>query len=460
MRVDGNDMYPIHRGAQCTVEAVTTALQMCEQGSRQTYVDMLRELIEADPHCYAICRKLVAGIANAPCEWVPAKFEENTADFDNAQMICDFVAHAVEGIPDWVTHKSNMLWGAITGVSCREIMWQTSPEGWLIASLEFIHTRRIAYDALFRPVFVDAFGNFSSIRPKDPAYRFKFWLFEAQLSDEYPTREGIGRVLVYWIAFKRFGAREFVGYVESRGKPLMDVSYNVGDRVANEKEVEDALALAEAWSAGSTGGGAHPSTIEAKLIGPGSGAGTASETPHLAFIKLCNEEESKGVLGGTLTTQEGDRGARSLGDTQKKGEEDLVCVLAKMFDGTIKRDIVSALVELNFGPEARKYIPSHHSQVEPPEDDELAMKTVGGLSDRGQPIPAQWVAKRFGIPLAQPGDMILSKDGAIKLMKSPEEMAEEAEAAQQAAEQANAPDEGDENEDETEAGEDTPAEEE
>ncbi|MFA4901072.1 MAG: DUF935 family protein [Brevundimonas sp.] len=424
VKVNPNDQYPIHYGARSTVAAVGSAMRYAEQGYRSLYVDVLRELLEGDPHAFSILSKRFAAVANKTWDLLPAQVDEqNEREVEASREVASFVRDAISAIPQWQTHCRGMLWGNFYGASLRENMWKRRDRDWMIDCLEFVHTRRLDYDSQFKMFITDGSGNSTGIFPRDPQWEGKFTIFEPRLSDEYPTREGLGRIIAFSMAFKRFAWRDLVVFVESRGKSLVDVTWKSGENPqAGAADVAAAETTAQKVAAG-LGSVAHADTFSIDFKGQGSQSGaTASQTPHGTLIDTCDQQNSEAVLGGHLTTGTQKRGEGAQAETQSGQQDELTMVDGGTWDDTVQACIVRPLVTLNYGAAiAAKYLPIYHTKVEPPEDDEMAMKTVTGLVDKGLPIPTIWTSDRFGIPHAAEGDVILAKSGIAKLYTAPEE---------------------------------------
>jgi phage gp29-like protein len=431
-----NDQYPLHHGARATVAAVGAAMRYSEQGYRSLWVDVLRELLEGDPHAFSILSKRFAAVANKPWDVLAAQVDEqNEREVEAATEVANFVRQAIAAIPLWQTHCRGMLWGNFYGASMRENMWKRRDGDWLIDRLEFVHTRRLDYDEEFRMYVTDGSGTSIGIYPRDPQWEGKFTVFEPRLSDEYPTREGLGRIIAFSMAFKRFGWRDLVAFVESRGKSLVDVAWKNGaDSTASEPDINAAKDIVKKIAAG-LGSCAHPDTFEINFKGQGSQSGaTSSSTPHGSLIDLCDQQESEAVLGGHLTTGTQKRGEGAQASTQSDQQNELTMADGGAWDETVQSCVVRPLVVLNYGAAAAaKYLPTYHTKVEPPEDDELAMKTVSGLVDKGLPVKTSWASERFGIPHAEPGDVVLTKEGKAKLYSEPEDEPEPTEPPSQPA---------------------------
>jgi phage gp29-like protein len=76
-------------------------------------------------------------------------------------------------------------------------------------------------------------------------------------------------------------------------------------------------------------------------------------------------------LGQTLTTEPGERGARSLGEVHLAVREDIVRQDAQALMALVNGQLIPWIVELNLPPAQRSY---PRWQLSPPRDDDLALQ--------------------------------------------------------------------------------------
>jgi len=119
-----------------------------------------------------------------------------------------------------------------------------------------------------------------------------------------------------WVIYKRNGMGDYAQFAELFGQPIREGIYDSFDDMAREKLKQDMNGM---------GGSAvfiHPENTQIKLIETtqkSSGSGLYRD-----MMTFCNAEISKLILGNTLTTEPGDKGARSLGEIHKDVEEQIL----------------------------------------------------------------------------------------------------------------------------------------
>ena len=92
----------------------------------------------------------------------------------------------------------------------------------------------------------------------------------------------------------------------------------------------------------------------ARVSGSGGGSSGSQATAHGSLLEYIDSLISKAVLGQTLTTEAGDKGARSLGEVHDEVRHDIERSDAMALSQTLSRDLARPLVALNRG-ERRRY---------------------------------------------------------------------------------------------------------
>ena len=147
---------------------------------------------------------------------------------------------------------------------------------------------------------------------------------------------------VYWaINFKKGGFKFWVEFCERFGLP-----YIVGKtpRSSQNNETEELYDNLVAASKGTVFTIPMDAKIEVLEIAAKNGGDVFK-----ALCDFANAEISKAYLGGTLTVEAGDRGARSLGDVHDSVREDLAESDEHLVEQTFQQ-LIRWIVDINFGP--------------------------------------------------------------------------------------------------------------
>ena len=188
--------------------------------------------------------------------------------------------------------------------------------------------------------------------------------------------------------YKRGGFGDYAQWIELFGMPQRIGKYNTYDP-DSRKLLEQAFKTA----------GSAPylivpkeSEIETHVVSKGSG------TSYDEFRKACNEEMLISILGQTLTTTQGERGARSLGEVHKDVEN-------SKHDGDLR--FVEHILNEYVRPmlEARGFDLKGGRFRFPENSDPMTVSDLATLSKLIE-IPATFVHKKYGIPMPKDGEKI------------------------------------------------------
>lgn len=413
-----NDRYARVIGAQLSPQLVTSILQQADQGYLWGLADVLEECRERDGHLHCELAKREERVAGAPWElrppegsgakgveiatWCTARLKEIEATNDLAR--------------DFSAAVSDMMAGDYHGRSGHEVIWRREGRWRIPTALEWIHPRRFAYATDWRLHLWDSQGTLTTTDPMGPTDvdgpfgRFpglaldlfppgKFLIHRPRIRGTYPTREGLGRLLVWWSTFKRFSVRDLLKFAEWAGSGLRIGTYATGkgplgenpcpeeDKVIGEQALQ--FLTSSMWAS-------VPDTFKIDI----------KDAPHDNDVHerleaLCNGEISKAVLGGTLGAEPGERGARSLGEVQERNELMIARGGVRRVAGSLKGCLLRPMVAYNFGPS--QPVPEFHAVVDPKEDQGALAKRAAIFVGMGGELGMDSTREAIGLP-APEGD--------------------------------------------------------
>jgi hypothetical protein len=422
------DRYPTILGSKVSLAYISSVFRMSLTGYRREYVDMLDELLERDPHMYAVVAQRVHAVSGGEDDVVPADLDADDPDKELAQQIADEFEHYYRQIPHLQQAKSLLQWGGLFyAVGASEISWRPDQHknGPRIvpAFLHWIHSRRLAFpDPASWSVRVWDQGMVSSWDIlSDPTSQLfgvkcddfpgKFLVHTPSVRGNYPTRDGLGRELAYWSALKLMGARGAGQFIERFGKPWVVGYYATQDnaqtgdnavaRAANQKDIDALETVGNALGIGGLSYGTLPNSTKVDVFGPA--VNTAGRTlMHGQFIDLCNKEMSKAVLGQSDTTDSGPNGSRGAVEVRKQGTQELYRYDASSLGATLSR-LAYWYTRFNY-PGKEHLAPSIvvHASEEP--DPTAILDRACKLADKGAPVDADAIAEEIGVKLLPPED--------------------------------------------------------
>lgn len=181
--------------------------------------------------------------------------------------------------------------------------------------------------------------------------------------------------------YKRGGFGDWSQWVELFGMPQRVGKYNAYDP-ESRKLLEQAME-----QAGSAPYIIIPKEAEVETKEAGNGNGTS----YNEFRQACNEEMLITILGQTLTTVQGENGARSLGEVHKEVEEGKNRSDMRFVQRVLNNRVLPML-------EARGYPVSGGKFVFPQSAEQLSVSDIVQLSDI-LPIPQSYLHEKYSIPI-------------------------------------------------------------
>lgn len=209
--------------------------------------------------------------------------------------------------------------------------------------------------------------------------------------------------------FKRGGFGDWAQWIELFGMPMRIGKYNSYDQAAR-RVLEQALEQAGAASYILVPDGAEIDIRETKAT---------SGTSFDEFRKACNEEILISLLGQTLTTIAGDKGARSLGEVHLEVEESLHKSDQRYVQRILNSQVVPFLEERGLPVAGGRFVfPGSVEQT-----------SVNDLVQLAQlmPIPESYLRDRYGIPAPTDDEPTAGKKEETKEDKEEQEETREEE---------------------------------
>lgn len=416
------DRWPTVIGQGLTLAYISSVFRLCLTGYRQQYVDLLDELIEKDPHAFSVVQKRVLAVGQGKVTFTPPAGLE-PGEREIAEECAKWVQSEWDTIPSTRTAVTQLAWGLYYSVAALEKMCVRNGDGSLsVTSFEFVHYRRLAYPDPWKwdlyiwdqgLVLGPAYG----LAPTQGVYglnveeiRDKYVVHTPQVRGSYPTRDGIGREIAYWMALKLVATRQAPQYLERFAIPFADIEYNTkgpedrNPRIAGDAadgsndDINNAQAAADALGVGALSKYVHPDSVKIALKsheGP-------SKLTYAEWINVANTEISKAASGGTLTTEVSHAGGnRALGQVQQKNEEKLYAYDAGVMGDTLKRDYSDFMVDNNprYRGMPKRLYPVCQVLVNEEPDPNDVVKRAEDMAKSGAPVDADETAKKAGVAL-------------------------------------------------------------
>jgi len=193
--------------------------------------------------------------------------------------------------------------------------------------------------------------------------------------------------------WKRGGFGDYAQWLELFGMPQRVGKYSSYDKESRQL-LEQALE-----KSGSAPWVVIPKETDVETVN-NTGTGSSSNA-HNDFRKACNEEMLITLLGQTLTTVAGDKGARSLGQVHKAVEEGKNRADMRFVKRILNTYVVPLLEKRGFPIKGGSFM--FPEAVEPISVSDIISLTA--IID----IPSDFLHKKYSIPVAKDGDVIAKK---------------------------------------------------
>lgn len=402
------DRYQIRPGSNLTPGFITNVLKQADIGYFWEQADLFDEAREKDTHLHTVLAKREDAIAGA--EWElrapPGEQAERMAPINEYLTA---VLNALGNFPEIVAH---LVGGVYQGRGVAEQLWAKDRAGNPTYPAEMfpVHARRCAMVNNWRLHLWDATSPSQNPEVSDfPGVAFdeyprgKFLVHQPRVFGGYPTREGLGRLLVWYSAFRTWTIRDWMAYAEMIGRPLRFAEYKAGGTGEGEhardedvaKILDDLRAMSGAVSI------THPDTIKVNL----PNLGRQRNDVHDALTSFCNAEMSKAVLHQTLTTEAGTRGARALGTVHADVETQVAKRDAAAVSATLRRDLFTPAVRRKFGADAP--VPQIAFIVDREGEKQAYANMLKVFVSLGGKVSQAHARNKLGIEDPKPGDDLL-----------------------------------------------------
>lgn len=392
-------------GGPITPEQVTDAVRHADVGTMWPLVTLVNDARRKDGHLQAILGTREMALPSLP--WEAFSFPgARRKDRKAAEWLTEALTQAAGGPQEGTTLHglrgllAHLQSGVLHGYALAETVCEKSggllwPVGW-----NTIGAHRVLFESRTgRPHWFDPTGKtqYPGIDLRAGFAPGKILFYQPRVTGDEPTREGLARVLLWASLFRNWSLRDWVALGELAWKPWRQGVYKKG---ADKKDISELRDVLRQMSA--SGVALVPDTTELKVEWP---AGNKQDGTHQGLMAFLAGEMSKAVLGQTLTTEAGERGARALGQVHDQIRHDILEFDAVSVAEVVRRDLIAPLIRRNFGPDVA--VPGFRFLTEEAVDLLNFSQGVRNLTQSGLRVPAAWVRDRVGAPEPKDGEECL-----------------------------------------------------
>lgn len=333
--------------------------------------------IKKDPHAFAVLQKRKTEVCSR--EW--NVFEASSRRLD--RKAAELVQNQLKSI-DFDRLTRGLMGAVLKGFAVAEVLWVIVDGVWTVSAIKVRKQRRFRFtiDGELRLITRESMMEGVPV----PDRKFIVHRHSIDDDDDDPYGVGLGAVL-YWPAwFKRQALAHWLRSNERHAAPTVDAAYQGSYDEARQNQVLKAVR-----SLASDGAIAHPDSVVLNLLeAKGGGGGDL----HEKLNRYLDELMSEAVLGETLSTNSGERGARNLGEIHNQIRLAIAKADADWISTTLKSTLIRWIVELNLPGAA---VPDVWRDFSETEDLDKSVERDKTLVDMGyRPKDVAYINDKYG----------------------------------------------------------------
>lgn len=372
---------------------LASILQRAEQGDLIGQHELFQDMEEKDAHLFSEMQKRRLALQTLDWDIVPPD-SASSAEKDLAAYAKDMVGALAE-MEDVIFDMTDAVGH---GFSALELQWGD------------VDKQRLPVKATHRPqswfclpTTPGADRNELRLRTGlisqgEALWPFGWVIHKHRARSGYLSRAGLFRVLAWPFLFKNYAVRDLAEFLEIYGLPLRLGTYH-----GAASEGDRATLLRAVVNLGHDAAAIIPEGMKIDF----KEAAKGNDVPFNAMIELMERSMSKAILGGTLTSGEGQHGTQALGNVHNEVRHDLKKADARQVASTLTAQLIYPILAVNKGFTDMRRCPRWVYDTQEPEDLKLYADAVPKLVSIGMQIPEEWAHSKLRIPSPKDGQAIL-----------------------------------------------------
>ena len=365
-----------------TPERLAALYKAADRGDVRQQSYLFDQIEEKDPHILGEKTKRVKVIRDV--DFILSPVSDSSRDME----IYEFVKKYTLDLPDWGDTIEAFQDAVGKGFSCLEPVWDFSEGQGILEYFDFIEQKRFTFRSpqglLSKVPRLLTDTNMQGV--DIPAWKLAMRTYGGKTG--HPAKSGVFRPCSWMYLFKNYSIKDWVIFSARLGKPLMLGKYPAG----SQDNVKTAMMKA-LRQIGSDSYGIIPENSAIEFVE--SQQKSASSDLYFTLANFCNKENSKAILGQTLSADIGDVGSKAAAETHKGIMMDLILSDAWEIVNVINQQIISPLVGFNWGWDTPS--PTMTATMDLPEDMEAKSKTMERITNIIA-VPASYIRKEMLIP--------------------------------------------------------------
>lgn len=390
-----------------TPSKLARILDAAETGDLVAQFELFEDMEEKDGHIASEMNK-----RRRACilDWqiVPPEKSPTPLETRNAAQLDELV----QEIPDFEDMLFDLTDATGKGFACLEIEWHRvegywlpktvthRPQSWFSLHRGYRQEMRLRSDKAVDGV------------PGEPLNPFGWITHVHKAKSGYLERSALFRQLTWTYLFKNYSVGDLAEFLEIYGIPV-----RLGTYPASASEKDKATLLRALASIGHNAAGIVPEGMLLDFKDAATGDPKAFEL----MISWCERNQSKVILGGTLTSgADGKASTNALGNIHNEVRKDLRDGDVRQLNSTLSRDLVYAIAAINgLAPEGLRRCPVFKLNADETEDLQAFSEALPKLVSIGVRPTVKWAHERLGIPVPQAGEAVLLPAQAQQAQPAP-----------------------------------------
>lgn len=384
--------YENHPSRGLTPPRLAKILQDAEQGDLVAQHELFQDMEEKDGHLFSVMQTRRLALQQLDYEIKPPSNASAQEQKD-----ADYVAELLQEVGDVADVIFDMTDGIGHGFAALELTW--SRQGRELLPTQATHRPQSWFKTPSSGLDRNRLRLRDNTADGAELWPFGWVLHQHRARSGYIARAGLFRVLAWPFLFKNYAVRDLAEFLEIYGLPLRVGTFGTG------ASKEDKAALLRAV----VGIGHDAAAIipEGMMIEFKEAAKGDNKTFD-AMINLMEQTMSKAVLGGTLTSGEGQHGTQALGNVHNELRQDLRNADARQLQNTFTQQLIYPILAVNRGQSDIRRCPRLVFDVLEAEDLALYADAVPKLVGVGMRIPSGWAHDKLKIPQPDGDEPVLA----------------------------------------------------
>ena len=376
--------------------------QAAETGNITEQMMLYKRMCELDAHMFAELSKRQRAVTTV--DWVlQPPIDASEAEITSTKE----VESIIRAIPNWTTALFNLTDAIGKGFSAMEIEWHKR----IPIGLHFVNQELFGTESVF-DTQLKLRNNNGSL---DDLWQYGWLLHWHPARSGYLQEQALMRVLAWTYVFKTFTTSQLNDFLDKYGLPIVIGKYRAGTTQADQKQLSKAV--------NNIGRDARAVIPESMLI-EFEKVSTGGSRDFKNVIEYWERKQSLAILGGTLTSEAGEKGARALGDVHNDVRLELLDSDCKQIASSITRDLIIPITRLN-GMFAENRMPVFSFLLKENIDKQVAIDVIERAVRSGLHVGRSWAHAFLDIPIPSSGEPVLQPpqpqqtQARLALLKTP-----------------------------------------